>query len=151
MYAMKDGLRAAVMGCALAIAGASPALAAITDYLGKPVAAVRFVIEGRDTTDPSLSDVIETRVGMPLSMADVRETLVHLYSLGRFDDVRVDATLNGAGVSVRYDLSPVHPVTHVGFDWKSPAPGADEDRLRRAIAERGGTSLRVGRAPELAL
>ena len=121
------------------------------DYLGKPVAAVRFVIEGRDTTDPSLSDLIETRVGMPLSMADVRESLVHLYSLGRFDDVRVDATLVGAGVSVRYDLSPVHPVTRVAFDWKSVAPGVDEDRLRRAIAERGGTSLRVGRAAELAL
>jgi outer membrane protein insertion porin family len=150
MYAVKDGLRAAVMCCALAIAGVSPAVAAITEYLGKPVAAVRFVIEGRDTTDPSLSDVIETRAGMPLSMADVRESLVHLYSLGRFDDVRVDAILIGAGVSVRYDLSPVHPVTRVAFDWTSVAPGADEDRLRRAIAERGGT-LRVGRAPELAL
>jgi outer membrane protein insertion porin family len=151
MFAVKDGLRAAVMGCALAITGASPAAAAIADYVGKPVAAVRFVIEGRDTTDPSLSDVIETRVGMPLSMADVRESLVHLYSLGRFDDVRVDAILIGAGVSVRYDLSPVHPVTRVAFDWKSPAPGVDEDRLRRAIAERGGNSLRVGRAAELAL
>jgi outer membrane protein insertion porin family len=150
MFAVKDGVRAAVMGCALAMAGASPAIAAIADYLGKPVAVVQFVIEGRDATDPSLSDVIETRVGMPLSMADVRESLVHLYSLGRFEDVRVDATLIGAGVSVRYDLSPVHPVTRVGFDWKSAAPDVDEDRLRRAIAERGG-ALRVGRAAELAL
>ena len=93
------------MRCALAIGGASPARAAIGEYLGKPVAAVVFVIEGRDTTDPSLSDVIETRVGMPLSMADVRETSCTSISLGRFDDVRVDATLNGAGVSVRYDSS----------------------------------------------
>ena len=63
-------VRAVVMCCALAIGGVSPARAAISDYLGKPVATVVFVIEGRDTTDPSLSDVIETRVGMPLSMAE---------------------------------------------------------------------------------
>src|SRR4029077_16655432 len=50
----------------------------------------------------------------------------------------------------RYELSPVHPVTRVAFDWKSAAPDVDEDRLRRAIAERGG-ALRVGRAAELAL
>ena len=62
--------------------------AAIDDYLGKPVASVRLVIEGRETVDPSLARVVETREGEPLSMAAVRETVTHLFSLGRFDDVR---------------------------------------------------------------
>jgi outer membrane protein insertion porin family len=146
-----SGLRAVVIGCVFAIAGVSPARAAITDYLGKPVAAVRFVVEGRDTADPSLSDLVETRVGRPVSMTDVRESLAHLYNLGRFEDVRVDASLEAAGVTIRYDLSPVHPVSGVAFTWKPVAPGVDEDRLRRAVAERGGSSLRVGRAAELAL
>jgi len=132
-------------------AGVSPARADVTDYLGKPVAAIRFVIEGKDTADASLSDLVETRVGQALSMRDVRESLVHLYSLGRFEDVRVDASLAGNGLNVEYQLSPVHPVSRVAFTFTSAAPGADEDRLRQAVAERGGSSLRLGRAAELAV
>jgi outer membrane protein assembly complex protein YaeT len=135
----------------LMLAVASLARAAVSDYLGKPIAAVRFVVEGRDTADPSLSDLVETRVGQLLSMRDVRESLVHLYSLGRFEDVRVDASVSTNGVAVRYDLSPVHPVSRAAFAFTSAAPGVDEDRLRRAVAERGGSSLRLGRATELAL
>ena len=142
------------VGCAvLAAAGAVPARAEVTDYVGKPIASVRFVVEGRDAGDPSLSDRVQTRVGGALSMADVRESVTHLYSLGLFEDVRVDASLaaNGvAGVAVRYDLSPVHPVSKIAFAWKSSAAGVDEGRLRRAAIERGGRSLRVSRAAELA-
>ena len=120
----------------LVLAVGSPAGAAVTDYLGKPIAAVRFGVEGRDTTDPSLSELVETRVGQLLSMRDVRESLVHLYSLGRFEDVRVDASVSGNGVTVQYDLSPVHPVSRAAFAFTAAAPGGDEDRLRRAVAER---------------
>ena len=148
---VKTGLRVFGISCALIFtAWISPARAAITDYLDKPVAAVQFIVEGRDTTDASLSDLVETRVGQALSMRDVRESIVHLYSLGRFEDVRVDASPSGTGVTIRYDLTPVHPVSRVAFRWKSAAPGIDEDRLRRAVSERGGTSLRIGRALELA-
>jgi outer membrane protein assembly complex protein YaeT len=149
---VRAGVRAAGLGCALSIAaGVCPARAAVSDYLGKPVAIIRFVVEGRDTSDPSLSDLIATRVGQPLSMADVRESLVHLYSLGRFEDVRVDASLSAAGVVLRFDLSPTHPVSGMRFTWKSAAPGVDDDRLSRAVIERAGASLKVGRAAELAL
>jgi outer membrane protein assembly complex protein YaeT len=144
-------LRACGLAAAAIVAMSPPARAAVADFLGKPVADVRFIIEGRDTMDASLTDLVETRPGRPLSMTDVRESLVHLYSLGRFEDVRADASLAaGGGVVVRYDLSPVHPVSRVDFVWRSAAPGVDDDRLRRAVNERGGTSLRVGRAAELA-
>ena len=43
-------------------------------------------------------------------MAQVRETVTHLFSLGRFEDVRVDAALDGGRVALRYELSPIHPV-----------------------------------------
>ena len=49
--------------------------AAVTDYLGKRVAAVRLVLEGHETADPSLMQVVETQVGRPLSMAEVRQTI----------------------------------------------------------------------------
>ena len=39
-------------------------------------------------------------------MADVRETITHLYSLGRFEDVQVEAeTRADGGVALRYVLS----------------------------------------------
>ena len=54
--------------------------------------AVRLVLDGRDTTEAALVQVVETQAGRPLSMIEVRESVAHLFSLGRFDDVRVDAS-----------------------------------------------------------
>ena len=86
------------------------AAAAVDQYIGKPIASVDLTVEGRPTTDAAVLSVLETRVGQPLSVAAVRESIAHLYSLGRFDDVRVDASEVGGGrVALRYDLSPLHP------------------------------------------
>ena len=89
--------------------------AAVTDFIGKPIASVHLLIEGRETTDPTLVQVVETTAGQPLSMLQVRETIVHLYSLGQFEDVRVDGSLDGGGVTLRYDLTPIHAVTDIRF------------------------------------
>src|SRR5207248_8397849 len=82
-----------VFVCACLLVGAIPAAGAVDDYIGKPVAAVRLLIEGRESTDAALRQVVDTAVGRPLSMAQVRESVVHLFSLERFEDVRVDAAL----------------------------------------------------------
>ena len=120
-------------GLALLLIGFSQAArASVGDYLGKPVATVRLVIEGHDTTEPALTQMVETQVGRPLSMADVRESITHLFSLGRFEDVRVDAALAGNGVTLRYELSPVHPVSKIEFVVAPRAPGVDRGQLRRA-------------------
>src|SRR5207302_925964 len=57
--------------CILAFLCASPARADVTDYLGRPIITVRLTIEGKETVDPALVQVVETRVGRPLSMAEV--------------------------------------------------------------------------------
>ncbi|PYR29134.1 MAG: hypothetical protein DMF92_12565 [Acidobacteria bacterium] len=138
-------------GLALLLIGFSQAArAAVGDYLGKPVATVRLVVEGHDTTEPALTQMVETQVGRPLSMADVRESITHLFSLGRFEDVRVDAALAGNGVTLRYELSPVHPVSKIEFVVAPRAPGVDEGQLRRAVVDRFGASPPLGRAAELA-
>ena len=125
--------------------------AAIDDFLGKPVASVRLVIEGRETVDPSLARVVETREGELLTMAAVRDTITHLFSLGRFDDVRVDATVVAANrVSLRYELSPIHPVTRIAFEGELGGAGVDASRLRRAVVDRYGPSPPIGRAAEAA-
>jgi outer membrane protein assembly complex protein YaeT len=122
----------------------------IGEYLGKPVASVRFAIEGRETRDATLPPLVETRIGRPLSMIEVRESLVHLYSTGRFDDVRVRAEGAATGVALQYDLVPVHPVEGIRLVGSIDAPGVDEGRLRRVVVERFGSPPPVGRAPEMA-
>ena len=127
----------------------SSARAQVDGYLGKPITVVRLVIEGHDSIDPALTDVVETKVGRPLSMAQVRETITHLFSLGRFEQVNVDASLGSAGVALRYELIPVHPVTKIEFAGALHAPGIDRGKLRRAVTDRFGLSPPLGRALEI--
>lgn len=129
---------------------ASPARAAIDDYIGRSIASVRLLIEGRETSDTALARAILTRVGQPLSMPAVRESITHLFSLGRFTDVQVDATaVEGNRVALRYELSPVHPVTKIEFAGGLDAPGVDTGRLRKALVDRYGASPSLGRTTEL--
>src|SRR5262249_37170273 len=84
---------AIVWCCAMLLrsGGAAPARAAVADYVGKPIGSVRVTIESRETSDPALTQVVETTAGQPLSMAAVRETITHLFSTGRFEGVSVEA------------------------------------------------------------
>src|SRR6185503_18036299 len=123
--------------------------AAVADYLGKPIGSVQLVIEGRDTTEPLLLQLVSTAAGEPLSMVDVRETVAHLFSLGRFEGVSVDATLENGRVALRYELVPMHPVARIRFTGPLNAPGVDENALRRAIVDRYGVSPPLGRVLDM--
>lgn len=115
-------------------------------YIGRPIVAVRIEIEGRPTSDATLEDLVETRVGEPLSMAAVRESISHLFSLGRFQDVQVDATDSAGGVQIVYNLIPVHPLHSVAFRGNL---GVSKSQLEDALASRFGAPV-LGRAPEVA-
>ena len=145
----RRGLVVVTLVLALA-AWARHARAAVSDYLGKPIGSVRLTIEGRETADPMLRQVVQTAVGSPLSMTEVRESLAHLFSLGRFDDVRVDATLVGGRVALVYELSPIHEVTRIEFAGSVDAPGVDTGKLRTAATDRYGPSPPLGRAVDVA-
>jgi outer membrane protein insertion porin family len=123
--------------------------AAVADYLGRPVASVHLTIEGRETTDPVLTKILETASGQPLSMAQVRSSIAHLFSLGRFEDVRVDAALESGSVVLRYDLVPIHPVGRIRFVGGVDAPGVGEALLRRAVVDRYGVSPTLARVGEM--
>jgi outer membrane protein insertion porin family len=132
------------------VAGVRDVQGAVADYVGKPIASVRIVVEGRDMVDAALSRAILTRVGQPLSLSVVRESIGHLYSLGRFDDVQVDAAATEGGrVAVVYQLSPVHPVTRIEFSGRLGAPGVDVGQMRRALTDRYGPTPPLGRNAEL--
>ena len=113
--------------------------ASIDEYVGKPVLEVRFVSEGRPVPDSALLDLVETRVGPPLSMRQIRESVLHLFTLGRFQDVQVDATPLQQGVALRYELIPLQVVERLEFQGLL---GLSRRRLRGAIVERYGPNPR---------
>jgi outer membrane protein assembly complex protein YaeT len=136
-------LVALVLGIAAPAAAQRPPEA----FSGRQVAQVRVFVEGVPTTDTALVDLIETPVGQPLSMAAVRASIAHLYSLGRFQDIQVEAVdaANGA-VELRYNLVAVRAVDRVEFRGSL---GLSEGRLRDALNDRFGRTPQPGRAPEV--
>src|SRR5690606_34851018 len=90
------GILARIAGCAiLLLALPITAGAEIADFLDRPIAAVRFRVEGRQGGDQSLAGLVKTRQGEVLSMRDVRESVAHLASLGRYEGVVVHAEADG--------------------------------------------------------
>ena len=55
-------------------------------------------------------------------MTAVRASITHLFGLGRFQDVRVEAIDAPGGVSLRYDLVPLHSVQRVDFRGTPACP-----------------------------
>jgi outer membrane protein assembly factor BamA len=131
-----------------AVALAMPVRAQVAgaSYSGRPVTAIHVLIERRPSDDPALLDLIETHRGDPLSLAQVRESITHLHSLGRFQDIQVDAIETPGGVELRYNLIPLHHVERV--DLKGTL-GLSSGLLRRTIADRFGATPPVGRAADV--
>ncbi|HEX9366765.1 MAG TPA: POTRA domain-containing protein, partial [Vicinamibacterales bacterium] len=126
----------------LAAAQLPPAAA----YVDRPVVSVAIDVEGRISTEPGLMEAVQTRTGAPLTMADVRETITHLYNLGRFEDVRVEAEAAPNGVALRYVLSPIHTVTRILFKGQL---GLSEGMLRGRMVERFGETPPLARAADV--
>jgi outer membrane protein assembly complex protein YaeT len=124
---------------------ASPLDAAVTDYIGKNVVEVRLQMRGAALQNPELLDIIETRTGAPLAMIDVRESMAHLFGLGLYQDVQVDASLRGDGVVMTYNLFPAQRVRRIVF---AGSLGLDESELRRIVVERHGASPSIARASQ---
>jgi outer membrane protein insertion porin family len=117
-------------------------------FAGRPVEDNAISIEGRPALEPQLFALVVTRPGRPLSIAEVRETITHFYSLGRFDDVEVEAENSATGgVHLRYLLQPIHAVYAVRFRGSLGLP---ESMLRDRMAERFGETPPVARAADVA-
>jgi len=125
---------------------AAHADAAVFDYLGQPVAEVHLQSNGVELHDPLLIEIVDTKAGQPLQMADVRETLAHLFGLGRYQDIQVDATFRGTALVLTYTLIPVQIVRRVTFQGSLDLP---ESELRRAVVDRYGASPAIARSPQV--
>ena len=129
---------------------AAPSAADIRDLLGRTILDMQVEVAGVPYADPTVLQLFETRIGEPLSMERVRESIDHLVGLGRFEDVRVFADPSGPrreGVAIRWVLVPVQRIAAIEFDGNgSIAPGP----LRSAITDRVGALPAASRAPEIA-
>ena len=129
---------------------ATPAAAqtAAARFVGKPVEQVQVFVENTPNTEPALDDLVQVKVGQPLRMEAVRESISHLHSIGRFQDVTVDASDAAAGgVSLRFTLIPLHTVQEIQF---SGTLALSEGRLHETVEERYGPAPPVGRAEDVA-
>jgi outer membrane protein insertion porin family len=135
---------AAVFGCAAPSHAQTP----IRVFVGQRVVEVDLFAEGRPVDDPMIRGLVETHVGSPLSMVEVRESITHIFGLGRYQDVQVDATAAPGGLALRYNLVPLHTVQRMDFHG-TPSLGLPEDQLRGAVVSRFGASPPPGRAPEI--
>ncbi|HET9191991.1 MAG TPA: POTRA domain-containing protein [Vicinamibacterales bacterium] len=126
----------------------APSAATAQDLVGQPIVDVVVEQEGQRVTDPAILDLIETRVGQPLSMTSVRETFDHLFNLRRFDDIRPTAEPVAGGARLRYVLMPSHPVDRIEF---SGNVAISEGDLRRVVTDRFGRSPNPARADEAAI
>ena len=118
-------------------------------YVGQRILDVQLVAEGRPIADPMIAGLVETHVGDALSMSQVRESITHIFGLGRFQDVQVEATPAPGGITLRYNLIPLHNVQRVEFRG-TPSLALSADALRDAVIGRFGTSPPPGRAQEIA-
>jgi outer membrane protein assembly complex protein YaeT len=141
MRVLAAGLAWLLVGLA-AGAGAAP----VDELVGRRVVSVTVDVEGMTTDEAAIRDLIETRPGEPLEPRLVRESITHLFGLGRFEDVRVHATEVEGGVALRYELIPVHSVERVAFEGQI---GLSASTLRRAVEERFGVSPAAARRGEV--
>src|SRR6185436_8639925 len=104
--------------------------------------------EGRPVTSVAITSLIQTTVGQPLSMRQVRETIAHLVNLNLFDDVQVRSEPSGrGGVRLLYRLVPAHAVDRIEFRGQL---GLEEGDLRRAVSDRFGDIPRAAQVESVA-
>ena len=122
------------------------AMPAEAQYLGQTIADVRVEIAGVPATEPTILEMIETQVGEPLEMRDIRGTIDHLVGLGRFEDVRVAATVADPGVSLRWFLVPVRRINKVTVGGNPVMPVS---AIRAELNERFGALPSANRVNDM--
>ena len=140
--------RTVALGILVVLHAAAPAPAAgLDEFVGKPVLGVDLVSDGRPLRDAAVLALVETRVGAPLSMRQVRESVTHLFSLGRFENIEVGGSVRDGGVVLQYVLAPLQLVERIEVDGR---PGVSAAELRRAVTDAHGPAFGVDQAPAVA-
>lgn len=71
-------------------------------YEGRQIVDVQFSPPEQPVAPADLADALTLKKGMPLHMADIRESMQRLFSTGQYEDIQVDAEPAAGGVSIRF-------------------------------------------------
>jgi len=135
-----------MVGLTLLLFEAYPLLAApLVTYLDRQIISVEVVGASSQTTVKDLQEALVTRVGDPLSIEQVRDSIFHLFTIGQFEDVRVEANGHQNGVALRYVVVPKRTVTKIEFKG---GLGLSRRRLGQVVRERYGESLALTQTAE---
>jgi len=137
---------AVILALPLMFLAAAAAAQPADSHAGRTVVDVTVATTDGVAVDIGVLELVETRIGEPLSLEEVRASIDHLVGLGRYDDVRVLATPAGEGVALRWILRPIRVVTRVNVSG-GELPSSD---VRAVVDERFGGEMSATRAPELA-
>jgi outer membrane protein assembly complex protein YaeT len=131
------------------VALAARAEAAGQQWVGQIIQDVRVQTVGGAGVDAGVLELVETRLGDPLDMERVRDTIDHMVGLGRYDDVRLTAvpSPDGTGVVLTWVLRPIERIVRT-----TTTGGAElvTEALRAVIDEGVGGRPPTSRAPEIA-
>jgi len=111
------------------------------------VTAVRLVVDGRPTEEPGLVRLVEVVEGRELSPVAVRDSIVLLMALGRFEDVQARVGETPGGLAVTFEARSERKVTGLLFRGRL---GVSSGVLRAAVIERYTASPPVSKAAGIA-
>jgi outer membrane protein insertion porin family len=114
---------------------AGPPSGDVARYAGASVIDVVIDRAGARLDAPQWVALVDTRPGRPLSLREVRASLMHFFNTGLFEGVEVAAEPVAGGVRLTYRLRPARIITGYTF---AGDPGLDESVLRRGLRERFG-------------
>ena len=124
-----------VVGVLVCLASPVAAASDINRFIGQQVVEIEFVSNGIQIRDPAVSDLIETAVGEPLRISEVRESLTHLFSLGRYGGISVNAHDRDGGVALSYDLQVFSVIDRVELIGNTEL--SDEELSREVVRNHG--------------
>ena len=130
-----------------AVGAGSEATEVADAFIGQVIVEVHLVSAGRAVMDEAVHELVETKIGQPLSMHQARESLTHLFSTGRFGGVQVGASALRGGVALLYELRPFEVIERIEFHGEL---GLSRKEMYRAIAESYGATFQIAQVDMVA-
>ncbi|HSG01373.1 MAG TPA: hypothetical protein VLA20_09590, partial [Vicinamibacterales bacterium] len=116
----------------LLAAGPARAQQPVESFIGRRVAEVRVEVQGAVQIESALVALVEVRVGEPLSVTAIRETMDNFGRLARFEDARFLVDEGPVGLIVIVVLEPRLPIERLVFEG---SPGLALSELERRVRD----------------
>jgi outer membrane protein insertion porin family len=99
-----------------------PLKASPENYEGKPISSITFEPARQPSSNAKLAAMLPIKVGEPLRAEAIREAIQRLYATGEYTDISADASLDGAGVALKFITKPAYFVGHVAVSGVPEPP-----------------------------